>query len=83
MERESVGKQMARAVDEGWVVGGSFFSSILAGFLIGFGLDWWLDTRPWFIVIFTLLGAFSGFMRLWHYARVEGERQDEERRRGR
>jgi len=83
VENESVGKQVARAVDEGWVTGGSFFGSIIAGFLIGYGLDWWLGTAPWFVIGFSLLGAFSGFMRLWHYAKVEGARQDEERRRGR
>ncbi len=60
--------------------GGSFFASILAGLLIGYFLDKWLGTAPWLVVIFTLTGAYSGFLRVWHYARNEGEREDEERK---
>lgn len=60
--------------------GGSFFASILAGLLVGYGLDWWLGTDPWLTVVFALTGAYSGFLRVWHYAKTEGERDDEERR---
>ena len=60
--------------------GGSFFASILAGLLLGYGLDWWLGTEPWLTVIFALTGAYSGFLRVWHYAKREGEREEEERR---
>lgn len=59
--------------------GGSFFASILAGLLIGYFLDKWLGTGPWLIVIFTLTGAYSGFLRVWHYAKTEGEKEDQER----
>lgn len=60
--------------------GGSFFASILAGLLIGYFLDRWLGTAPWLVVIFTLTGAYSGFLRVWHYAKTEGEKEDEERK---
>ncbi|MEJ6393675.1 AtpZ/AtpI family protein [Gymnodinialimonas sp. 2305UL16-5] len=30
------------------------------GFGIGFGLDWLFGTRPWLMVVFTLLGFVAG-----------------------
>lgn len=49
--------------------GGSFLSSILAGTLLGYLADSWLHTDPWFIVIGILAGAYSGFVRVWHYSK--------------
>ena len=82
MEKQSVSKQVNSAVDQGWVTGSSFFGSIVAGLLIGYFVDRWLGTDPWGIIICTLVGAYSGFMRLWHYAKVE-EAKEQERRSGR
>lgn len=82
MEKESVAKQVHSAVDQGWVAGSSFFGSIISGLLIGYLVDRWLGTDPWAIVIFTLLGAYAGFLRLWTYAKTE-EAKEQERRRGR
>ncbi len=53
------------AMSEGWSEGGAFLGSVLAGTLIGALLDRWLGTDPWLIVVLTLVGAYSGFMRLW------------------
>lgn len=59
-----------------------FFASILAGFLLGLALDSWLDTRPAFIIAGILLGAASGYWKLWQVAKRELGRgkQDAERR---
>ena len=53
------------AVSDGWVAGGSFFSSILAGTLLGWGLDTWLGTDPVLVVIGIVLGSVAGFYRMW------------------
>lgn len=66
MKRETVTKTVGAAVSEGWLEGGSFLGSILAGTLLGLGLDWWLDTSPWLVVVGIVLGAYSGFARAWH-----------------
>lgn len=66
MKRETVTKTVGAAVGEGWLEGGSFLGSILAGTLLGLGLDWWLDTSPWLVVVGIVLGAYSGFSRVWH-----------------
>ena len=54
------------AVGDGWVAGGSFFGSIVAGTLLGLGLDAWLDTGPWLVVSGIVLGSVSGFYSMWN-----------------
>lgn len=60
---------MTGALSEGWIEGGSFLSSILAGTLLGYLADQWLGTEPWLVVVGILAGAYSGFMRVWHYSK--------------
>lgn len=66
------------------IAGGSesmdFISSVIAGLMIGIGLDWWLGTQPIFVVIGIVLGFVAGFFKLWAASAVL-ERQAEERRR--
>ena len=44
-----------------WEAGMSF----VAGPVIGYFIDEWLATTPWFLLGFTLLGAVAGFRRLF------------------
>jgi len=69
MRRQTTTSQIHSAVDEGWVQGGSFVSSILAGTLLGRLLDWWLGTDPWLVVAGVALGAYSGFVTMWRYTK--------------
>ncbi len=39
-------------------------SSIAVGLFIGYWLDKWLDTHPWMLIVFLLLGTVSGFYSL-------------------
>lgn len=59
-------ENVAGALTEGWVESGSFLGSVLAGALLGYLADLWLNTDPWLVVIGILLGSYSGFMRAWH-----------------
>jgi F0F1-type ATP synthase assembly protein I len=49
--------------------GGSFFSSILAGTLLGYFADLWLGTEPWLVVIGIIVGSYSGFIRVWNFSK--------------
>jgi len=69
VKRETTTTQVASAVNDGWIEGGSFLSSILAGTLIGYLLDQWLGTEPWLIIVGIVAGSYSGFMRVWHYSK--------------
>ena len=54
---------------EGWVTSGAFLGSILSGTLLGYLVDLWLGTDPWFVVIGILVGSYSGFVRMWHLSK--------------
>ncbi len=41
-----------------------FTGTIGGGALVGWGIDRWLDTSPYGIMVCTLLGAVGGFVRL-------------------
>ncbi len=35
------------------------------GVAIGLGLDYWLDTQPWFMIVFFFLGAAAGMLNVY------------------
>jgi len=39
-------------------------SSIAVGLFFGYMLDKWLGTKPWLLLVFTVLGVVSGLMSL-------------------
>lgn len=69
MKHDSITNQATSAVNDGWMEGGSFFSSILAGTLLGYFADQWLGTEPWLVIIGIVVGSYSGFMRVWEFSK--------------
>ena len=65
----------------GFSSGADLISSVVAGLLLGLGLDWWLGTRPVFTIIGIIAGFASGFYKLWQLSAVL-EEQAKERRLG-
>lgn len=65
MREDSITRQTTSAVSDGWMEGGSFFSSIIAGTLLGYFLDLWLGTEPWLVIIGIVLGSYAGFLKIW------------------
>lgn len=63
----------------GWADGGNFFGAVMAGFLLGFGSDWLLGTKPLFIVIGIVLGSVAGFYSMMSWAKAQEERDRLER----
>ena len=51
-------------------------SSIAVGMFFGYWLDKWLATKPWMIIVFTLLGVASGLLTFIRLA-VKYNREDE------
>jgi ATP synthase protein I len=41
-----------------------FVGTVLAGAVIGWGVDRWFRTEPWAILILMILGVVGGFVRL-------------------
>lgn len=46
----------------GMRIGVELVAAVAVGVVIGLGLDYWLGTRPWLMVLFMLLGGAAGVM---------------------
>lgn len=51
---------------------------ILAGVLLGYWLDQWLGTKPWLILLGTLLGTVGAFLALYRVVNQINQEKDEE-----
>ena len=69
MKHETTNEQVHSMVNEGWMHGGSFVSSILSGTLLGYLLDLWLGTDPWLVIAGVVLGSYAGFAKMWQYTK--------------
>jgi len=53
-----------------------FATELLAGLMIGSGIGWtidqWLETTPWFLIVFFLLGGAAGILNLWRVVTGKG-----------
>jgi ATP synthase protein I len=57
-----------------------FISSVIAGLLLGLGLDWLVGTGPLFTIIFIIAGFVTGFFKLWQHSAVLEELAKERKR---
>lgn len=46
-------------------VGSQLTAMVVSGFLLGYGLDYWLNTLPIFMLIFAVLGFVGGMVRIF------------------
>ena len=76
--RESLGSRYA--IGDATSPAFDFISSVIAGLLLGLGLDWVFDTAPIMVIIGVIAGFVSGFVKLWIASKAI---EDEARRRGR
>jgi ATP synthase protein I len=52
--------------------------SVAVGVAIGYYLDKWMNTAPWFLIIFIVLGAAAGFRSLYRaLKRLEREEKED------
>lgn len=49
----------------GLQAGTELIASIIAGALIGYGLDKWWGTTPIFLIAMLILGVITGFINVW------------------
>lgn len=61
-------------IGKGWAMALDFIGSIIAAWLIGFGIDWWQKTTPWG----SLIGLGIGFA--YAIYRILKQTRDEERK---
>ncbi len=46
-------------------IGTELVAGVVMGVAIGLALDYWLDTRPWFMILFFFLGAGAGMLNVY------------------
>ncbi len=46
--------------------GAEFAGVVTVFFLMGLGLDLWLDTTPWFMIAMFLFAVVGQFVKLWY-----------------
>ena len=52
---------------------------VVVGFLIGSWLDEWLDTKPWFLLVFGVSGIIAGYRSIFRLVkRVQDESKPEQ-----
>jgi ATP synthase protein I len=59
-------------------VGISMVAATFIGLAMGYYLDIWLETSPWFTLVFLLLGIVSGFRNIFILTSRELRRQQDE-----
>ncbi|MCY3829278.1 MAG: AtpZ/AtpI family protein [Rhodospirillaceae bacterium] len=46
-------------------IGTELVAGVAVGVAIGLGLDWWLGTKPWLMIVFFFLGAGAGIVNVY------------------
>ena len=65
-------------VSQAFRIGVDLMSALLVGTFIGWFLDDWLGTKPWFLLIFLLLGGAAGMLNVYRTAmRMVAEVEEE------
>jgi ATP synthase protein I len=49
-------------------LGAELVAGILVGVAIGYGLDYWLGTKPWLMIVFLFLGGAAGISNVYRVA---------------
>lgn len=67
-----------RSMATNGVIGLHLVSGPIVGFAIGYGLDAWLGTGPWFKLIFFFIGILAGFLNVWRDTKALLAKMDKE-----
>jgi ATP synthase protein I len=74
------GRDVGRAgMAAGLRIAVELLAAIVVGAGIGWGLDQWLGTRPWLLILFFILGAVAGMMNVYRTG-VELDREAKAKR---
>jgi ATP synthase protein I len=55
----------AENMSVGMRAGTELIGAIAGAALIGYGLDQWLGTKPWLMIVMLILGVGAGFLNVW------------------
>ncbi len=55
----------------GFRVAGELVAAMVVAVAIGWSLDHWLGTAPWFLLLFVVLGAAAGVLNVWRLVKPQ------------
>ncbi len=61
-------KNLFDALGRASTLGLHLVSGMLVGGVLGYGLDSWLGSQPWGLLVFLLMGIIAGFRNVWRDA---------------
>jgi ATP synthase protein I len=64
----SIGKEQSYGYGIAFRIGTEMVAALIVGVGIGYYLDYWLETKPWFLVVFFFLGAGAGVLNVYRAA---------------
>ena len=74
---ESKGGAENQGIAQAMRVGAELLSALMVGVGIGWGLDQWLDTTPWLMLIFFFLGSGAGILNVYRSTGLIGANDGE------
>lgn len=67
-EAAKKGKRKQSGVGFAYRIGLELVAAVAVGGLIGWAIDRWLGTAPWFMILFFILGVAAGFVNVYKAA---------------
>ena len=49
----------------GWRIALEWAAAVLAGYSVGYVIDWWFNCSPWGLIVFLLLGNVAGLLNIY------------------
>ena len=68
-QAELDGQKRGSFMGSAFKLGTELVSAVAIGTIIGFILDNWFDTKPWFIIAFFFIGVIAGIMNVIRVAK--------------
>ena len=79
-DKNAKGAERGSGLSLAFRIGTELVAALIVGVGIGLLLDNWLDTRPWFLLLFFLLGSAAGILNVFRvmqgYGYAAGYRTD-------
>lgn len=72
-ERNRPARSPGSAMGIAFRIATDLVAAVAVGTGIGWALDWWLGTRPWFMLVFFILGAAAGVANVIRVANATAE----------
>ena len=64
------------ATKTGFRVGTELLSGVVVGAGLGYVLDMYLQTKPWMLIVFLLLGFAAGFLNVYRFVKSEENKKE-------